>query len=510
MSNHYLMPTVGAGLLNEAEDDRKKRGYNVYSSASMVGVDGVTKNGNYLQMFTDDPFFTLTVDERFDIFKKSSIIFGIVTSRMNRISATDWEILPEKKVEDRIADQMKFSRDIYKELKNSTELSHLLTKSKIVINLRERLPDLLPDMSNFENALLRWKKVIQYINMDKSDEIEDWLWKPNPQEDWVDFSKKWVQDLMVHGADAIYASSDNSNDLKDLFHLPGGSVLPLKEKYVGSLVAYVQILDNLRGQIYFGDEMIWTPYHPTSARAYPMVPLEALVTKIAESLLFDKKMANEADGTKTPEKLIVFGEKTGMSGLDDTDVMGMDKSKQKRIETKMNEVKKEAIMTLTGVGTPIAVDLSKRDTMATQLDRQKMVREEAAIVYNMSNMEVNLTGSGDTSGRSTSEEQGNIDRSKGYWPIAFLLQNKTTRQIIRRKFGPGYVFAYKEGQDEMAELQKLKLKKDSGLLSVNEIRGEDMNRVPFEGEQFNTPSEVGVGGVPGESNQNPLFVNNGQ
>jgi hypothetical protein len=96
----------------------------------------------------------------------------------------------------------------------------------------------------------------------------------------------------------------------------------------------------------------------------------------------------------------VFG-----SGLDDDSSMPVNKNEQKRVETVINEARKGAIRTLTGIGKPLVLDVSRSDTMQTQIERQRQIREEVALVYNMSNMEVNLTGSEDTSGRAVSESQ---------------------------------------------------------------------------------------------------------
>ncbi len=93
------------------------------------------------------------------------------------------------------------------------------------------------------------------------------------------------------------------------------------------------------------------------------------------------------------------------SGLDDDSSMPVNKNEQKRVETVINEARKGAIRTLTGIGKPLVLDVSRSDTMQTQIERQRQIREEVALVYNMSNMEVNLTGSEDTSGRAVSESQ---------------------------------------------------------------------------------------------------------
>ena len=124
----------------------------------------------------------------------------------------------------------------------------------------------------------------------------------------------------------------------------------------------------------------------------------------------------------------------------------------------------------------------------------------------MSNIEVNLTGSENTSGRSTSEEQGKVDFGKGINPIKMIIENKITRDIIPSRYGSGYKFEYAEGQEDMDKLKRWLLEIQSGLKSVNEIRTNEMNEMPFSDKQFDLPMGSAQQGAPGQNELNPLFT----
>ncbi|NCN22597.1 hypothetical protein GW934_03865, partial [Candidatus Falkowbacteria bacterium] len=160
-------------------------------------------------------------------------------------------------------------------------------------------------------------------------------------------------------------------------------------------------------------------YLPVSSRNYGMIPLEALIKKVTESLLFDNMMANQADGTKPPEKMVIVTEQNPFGSLDGDDAkdIPLDVDEQKRIEQKLSQPIKNGVMTFSGNHVEV-VDLTRSDSMGNQMQRQKDIREEVALVFNATNMEVNLSGSDNTSGRSTSQAQMEIEQGKGIAPIA--------------------------------------------------------------------------------------------
>jgi hypothetical protein len=484
-----------------------ERGMQIYTLSQIMKLSGRGKDGELLTWGFDTPYFYLTVSQRIELAKLCSPVFGIVTSRMNRISGMDFNISPVNKDEDRYASDMRDAKQQYSELALSREVPHILTKARIVRELKQNLPDLLPDLSNFDNALVRWKKRIQSKQYDKGNEIKAWLLEPNQGLTWDGWVKKVVFDLHVHGACATYKQSVKDR-LENFDTLPGGSVYKLRTPTFSTAEVYAQVVMGFEPGIYYNDEIMYMEYYPISSQSHSMIPLEALINKVCETMLFDKLMAEQADGTKPPEKMVIVTNPAQPFGDFDATRNGeqevpLDPNEQKRIETKVNEPRKGAIITFTGNKAEV-IDLSRENTMAMQSQRQKDIREEVALVFNMSNMEVNLTGSGDTSGRSTSETQQEIEQGKGIAPLLKILQSKVTKEIINMRYGYGYKmeYSYSVNEKEQRELDSKKLQ--NGEVTINELR-EKYNLPPFEGQQFNLPSQTTVP-APGSDAASPLFT----
>jgi phage portal protein BeeE len=502
-SDMLVNPSVQNHYLNNTEDNR--RGYNIYYFSELQGITGHIKNGQMMSGTVERPLFGLSIEDRLDIFKRCDIIFGIVTSRMNKISALEWQIENKSKIEDRIVDGLKRNYQIYKEYAGSMNIADAVIRMKMFQAAQRELPDLKMDMSNFQTALLRWRKDIKNETTDKCEEITDWLNEPNIEDTFANFVKKWVFDLMIHGAFCSYKEFVDAR-LENMYGLPGGSVTPLKGKYVGGGRAYLQMIQGMNGKIYFEDEISYCNYIPSTGISYGHVPLEALVNKIAESLLFDQLMAERADGTKPPEKAVIFGGKLpfGEFTTEEQYSVPIPAEEQKRIETSLNEPRKNAIRTLTGTGTPLVLDLSKADTIAYQEERQELILKHAALVFGTTNDEVNLTGSDNTSGRSTSESQERIGREKGIYPLMQIIEGTLNTEMLPLRYGHNFKFSYKEGlsDDERLDIETKKIESQS--YSINEVRlerGDD----PFDGEQFDVPTGQQKQSPDG-SEKNPMNV----
>jgi phage portal protein BeeE len=480
---------------------KDKRGAVVYSLADIMGFSGYTQDGSMLTVSSDNPYFILSPQERNQIFQLSSPVLGIVSSRMNRIAGLEFEIVADSKIEDEKAEKLKDAYHIIKEFEGTTNLEYMVMVAKLRQYIMSNLNTVRPDLNNFDRALLRWKKEIQKTNQEKADDLKAWLMHPNPIESWIDFVKIWVYDLMVHGSDAIYKSTIDGK-LNNIQHLAGGTTVPARTPFIDAQEAYIQVMD-FRYQIFYEDEVVFSQYMPVSWRSYGMVPLEALINKVAEGLFFDRLMADRADGTKPPEKAVIVTEKKLFGADDDSAAldMGLPIAEQKRIEEKMNQPIKNGIITLNGNNIEV-LDISKADTMEFQSKRQKDIREEVALVYNMSNIEINLTGSDDTSGRSTSEIQREIEQGKGVAPMLKTIEQKINSEILPYRGGPGYTFKFSVEDSEEKQIEKLTKKKNSGLWSVNQIRTEDLNEMPFEGEEFEKPS----GSQTQNGELNPFFT----
>jgi len=486
--------------MNNTEKDR--RGLQIYTMSQLIGITGRAEDGNLVSGNIEQPIFYLSLEERDGIFRLCAPVFSVVTSRMNRIAGLDWTVTCDRKREEEIADSLERYYQIYNEFKDVQDLKYQIVRIQIANEIKKTLTDILPDLSNFNRSLLRWKKQIDSQKTNNASGIEEWLREPNINDKWEDFIKKYVYDLMIHGASAIYKEQLNGR-VENFYLLSGGTVIPLKDPYVGGKNAFVQITQGYEPQIYYGDELVYSQYVPTTARAYGFIPLEALINKISESLLFDKLMAEQADGTRMPEKMVIVTEQSPFGTIDKEFNIPMDADKQKRLETKLNQPRKGAIMTFSGNNATV-IDLSRENTMQFQNERQKDIKQDVALVFQASNMEMNLTGSEDTSGRNTSEEQSKIMLSKAIFPIIRQLENKLNRDIIPYRAGFGYKFKFDSGETEIEKIELLTKKMQSGLFSVNELRTGELNLEQFDSPEFDVPQSA----QPAQqgTEDNPMFT----
>ena len=477
----------------------KGRGINVYQLTELVGVDAASKDGDRHRVTYEQPLFYLTIDERAHIFKQCAPIFGIVTSRMNRISGLEWKITTKSKESDRRAEILKYFNGIYKDYADDVSVKALMMKRLIVQEMRKTLIDIKDDASNFDRSLLRWSKMVKFHGEDKSSEIEDWVNQPNEDDDFEKFTKKLVFDLMVHGSMSIYKKIVDGI-MQSVHTLPGGTVIPVKEPVVSGLSAYLQIVDGYDPSLYYRDELYYSEYVPTTFQSYGMIPLEALVNKVAEYLSFDQLAAQRADATKPAEKLVVLGDYSPFGNLNSNFnlALPMEPNEQKRVEQIINEERKDAIRVLSGVGQPVVVDVSRSDIFQHQSERQRQLKEDIALVFNTTNMEVNISGSEGTSGRSTSESQERIDQSKGIGPIVKILERGWNSAIIPIRYGPEHIIDFNIEMSEEETLKLLQQKVATGIYTYNEIRianGDD----PLDDESADVlPSSTNT--IPAESN----------
>jgi len=470
-----------------------RRGYTVFSLSELLDVTGKTKQGKIITGKYQQPLFALSVMERNDIFRLCAPVLGVVSGRMNRIAGLSWNIIPVKAMQDKIVDRFKDAKNIYDEYDDPENIKMQIVRNRIFINLRREMPELLPGLKNFDASLLRWKKRVDQEKENRSQEIRDWMEEPNINNTWQEFSKMWVKDLMVHGGAAIYKEAGDVT-LENFYVLPGGTVMPLRSEHPGGMKAFVQLLPTFRDtQIFFSDEICYSTWLPDSARSYGTVPMEALINKVAEYLFVDKKLANEADGTKPPEKILVFGNTSPFGSLDQDMTTPLNPDEQKKIETIINEERKNAIRVLTGYGKPMVFDLSRENMMPLLTDRQKSIlKESIALVFNTTPNELGFTGSEDVSGRATSESQERVEHGKGIMPIVAELENKINKEILPFRYGTQYKLEYSAGLSETAQLEMYRKELEIGT-PYNEIR--EMRNLPrHPDKEFDKP--FAKGGAP--------------
>lgn len=478
------------------------RGYQVYTMSQLMGITGVAKDGSRVTGYYEQPIFYLSLEERISIFRLCSPVFSVVTSRMNRIAGMDWKVVADKQQEDKLYERLKALKQICDEYKESKEIPFQVARQKLIQEIRTTLPDVLSDLSNFQGALVRWKRRIQNQKTDSAEWVQDWMMQPNINDKFGDFTKKQIADLMIHGSMACYKDVSNKK-VENVYCLPGGTVLPLKNIFAGGVQGYVQLMLGYEPQIMFGNELAYASYIPSTARSHGFIPLEALINKISESLLFDKLMAEQADGTKMPEKMVIIANASPFGAMDKEFDIPLGEDEQRRVETKLNTPKKGAIMTFTGNNATV-VDLSRENTMSIQMQRQKDIREEVGMVFQATPMEMSLAGSENTSGRSTSEAQETIYHTSGILPIVKILETFWNYDVLPFRFGNGFKLEFSVEKSEKEEMEALKAKMDTGVYSINEVRTDDLNLDPFKDEKFDVPQAGSGQGQEGQPGQDPM------
>lgn len=459
------------------------RGYNIYYLNQVMPIHGYDKFGHMVRGEYEYPWFVLTPEERIDIAKKSSYIFGVVTNRMNRIGSLQYKVVSNRHDLDVTIGQLKTLKSTYNDFKNSGDMRYVLAAGVIAREIRKTLTDCLPDLSNFQRALVRFTRRVNAQKQDRCAEIEDWLMCPNDEDQFEDILKKYTFDMMVHGQCDIYKKYENGIITK-YYILPGGTVYPLRRQYVGERPMWAQVVPGKPTLIYDKAEIIHDTYAPTSFSEYGIVPLDALVNKVSEQLLSERYWAGQADGTAPPEKLLAIQAGSQIPGQVD---FGLNPKEQKRIEENINQFRRQAIRTITGTGPIEVLDISKRDMLDGQLRRLEEIKKDVALVFNMSNLEINETGSDGTSGRETSETQERQEKLRGTYPLIKSFQEKINEELIRPKFGDGCRLKLMSSNDEYEQLELIKAKMDTGVYAINRIMTEDLNLEPYEGDQFDQP-----------------------
>lgn len=464
------------------------RGLQVYTLTQLIGITGRDKEGNLVHGHREQALFNLTIDERLAVFKFCIPVQAVVTSRMRSIASLDFNVISEKKEEDRFYEQLKNYKAIYDEYAKAQDPKYIVARQVIYKEILDLLPDVLPDLSNFQRSLLRWRKRIRNMKIDQGEEIKNWMMEPNNGETLDSFTKKQVFDLMIHGQFSAYKDVLN-NRLENVFLLAGGTVIPLKSKYVDGRNAYIQMLQGFaEPKIYFNDELYYDNYIPTTARAYGFIPLEALINKVTETLLFDELMANQADGTNYPEKMVIVTNNSPFGDMKREFNLPIDKEEQIRLEEKLNEPKKGRVMTFSG-NRAIVLDISKENTMGVQSERQRDIREEVGLIFQATPMEMNLASGDNTSGRSTAEAQQDIYHRSGVTPIIKSIKTFWERGVLPYRYGSGWRLDYQSGKSEKDDVELVTMKKNSGVYAINEIREEDLNRDPIDDPAYDKPPE---------------------
>ncbi len=150
--------------------DKKRRGIGIYTLTQLLSITGRGKGGERITGDIEQPIFYLTIDERIQIFRLSTPVFGVVSSRMNSISGLKWNVTSEKEQEDDLASQYKNMYQVAKEYEGATSPKYVIAKVKLKTDLMTAMPELLPDLSNFNQCLFRWSRNLKKKSIDEADQ----------------------------------------------------------------------------------------------------------------------------------------------------------------------------------------------------------------------------------------------------------------------------------------------------------------------------------------------------
>ena len=168
------------GLNTKTAQELRQRGLNVAMIGELIGTSGYTRDGKVIHQLVQMPMFSLAPQEREEIFKLNAYVLGIVTGRADRISGVDWDIHRKTDMEDEQYDRLRDLKEIFEEFNNTMDPKHLMVRMRAIAKIRENLPDVFDDLSNFANALRRWRRRNKLAFKQSKQEIifTDWqLWK---------------------------------------------------------------------------------------------------------------------------------------------------------------------------------------------------------------------------------------------------------------------------------------------------------------------------------------------
>ena len=451
-----------------SDPTQNPRGVSVYTISELMGIGGKTKRGDYQVGSVQHPITYLTPRERMAIFQRSSPVQSVISRRAKAVGALDFNAVNVNENEDH--NEWVEMKNRYDEWSEETGIRLRTARMQLGKKLRIRFPDLTESMSNFQAVITREKRNQKRYWTKRKKVIRRWLEKPNQDDTWQEFVEKWVLSLMLHGTAAIYKKWVDKT-IEHMYVLPGGSVIPLRPIEVGAPMAWVQVVIGQENKYYQGDEIAFSVFTPSSSLSMGYGPLEAIIDKIATELLHWQFLAERADGTKPPEHLVVFGAQNNLSG----DLTGeyeppMDVEEQVRVEDKINIARKNAVATLSGMGTPTVHDISKGDDMAHIADLVKLTLNAVGQVYQATPIEMGLTGGDYTSGRSTSEAQAKISTETAIMPMLKKLQLVINEEIIPYVFGWDWKIDWPDGMSEKDKIELENARMQTGTYTADEVR----------------------------------------
>ncbi|EKR34405.1 phage portal protein [Leptospira interrogans serovar Hebdomadis str. R499] len=478
------------------------QGWAIYSPESFSSRLAQAKDGTWKEAKVRglNNWFTLDPWQCLDIFKLNYNVFSIVSQRSQIISGMDYKIIPSRNIEDEIAEDLKELKWKFDQIDDyDTNTYSKIKRDMYAKKIREHLGlfELKTDLSNFDSALRFWSRRIKRETNASASQIEDWLqitkrFEINDGGEFVtanvqgfqDFLLQYVQDMLIHGRAAI----QNPNEYFDgLWVLPGGSVYPIPSEIVGQTEFYVQLMYGMSGygqqipKFFNPTDLSMSYYLPNSAVVYGLKPLDAVIYQIQENFNFASYMADHANNEKPPE-YVIFVVDAKMELTDNLDdFTKTDSVELERQEAILNEKQKDkAVRILKQTGSDAKLfNLSKENTIADHQAREEVIKKIIARVFGATQNEMGETDTGGMIAKAGAEAQQELYNRQSIKPIAKSIEEVLTFEVLPSRWGIRkdlkgreilWNFKFMSVDSDIDKYTKAKIAKDSGSISVNEIR----------------------------------------
>lgn len=494
-----------------------------FTNRSARGKDGNLHNAKVKILpnwWTVDPW------QRLEIYKLNYNVFSIVSQRAQIISGMNSKIVPSRSIEDEIAERLKEVKWRVDQLGDvdSFDIWGIVKKEKYLKEIKEYLLpyELKADLSNFDQSLRMWSKAIKRQLNASAGEIEDWLavtrrfkvddgngqFVEAATQEFPEFISQHVQDMLVHGVSCI---QNPTAYFDGLWVLPGGSVFPVPGPLVGDVECYIQLMYGMGGygfqepKFFLPQDVSLSFYLPNSALIYGLRPIDAIINQIMENFNFGSYMADHANNERPPEYVIFVVEDGSVGPVPNSssgDFKRVDGAELERTEAVINEKQKDkAVRIVSQVGTDVKLlNLSKENTISQHIEREEQIKKIIGRAFAATPNEMGETDTGGMIAKSGAEAQQELYNRQAIKPLAKSIENQLTFEFIKNRFGVVsayggrevmWNFKYMSVESDVERFGKAKAAKESGSISINEIRESILGLEPT-----NNPEDDKINPVP--------------
>lgn len=418
------------------------RGWSLYTNHNLIPHGVVDKDGNShtAKIQSGNLYRYLSPWDCEQIAMLDSDIFSIVSQRSQIFSGMQDSITPIKKIEDEIAFRLKRSYRLAMQYDRTSPVGYgSYVKYWHEINSYLKNYNLFPDLSNFDKCMRIYFDDIKFYKEQSSQEVLDWVYQPRAGSQIQDFKKKWVRDNLIHGRNAIQLPTDGFDGFEIV---PAGTIYQVPEEFVGqyNLQWYVQLTYGMngwssvqRGKIFSSEEMSTAQYIPSTAIVDGLKPMDALMYQIIMTTNLNELLAENSNGSKAPEYLILITENEDDGGYA---YPSIDSGEIERQETSVNEKRKDSQVRIhkTSGNSAQLFNLSRENIINVLSPYTEYVRKAKAMVFHATPNEMGDTNTGGMIAKAGAEAQQQLYYSQSINPLAIMWENQFTLEVLPKKF----------------------------------------------------------------------------